>query len=191
MSDISGQDVSEILEAVTAGDSKASSELFERVYRELRAIAGRYMALERSDHTLQPTAVVHEAYLRLCGGATQRWENRAHFFAAAAEAMRRILVDHARRKLSLKRGGDPVRVDLPDIADAAGDRIEEFLALDQALGRLGALDERMASVVKLRYYAGLSVEEAAEVLGISTRSVNRSWTSARAWLRREMQRRAT
>lgn len=188
MSERDDHDVTRILEAITAGDQRAGDELFAVVYDELRAIAGKLMRQERSDHTLQPTAVVHEAYLRLFGSEAPRWENRAHFFGTAAEAMRRILVDHARRKLSLKRGGDRQRVAIADLPETAHGELEDILALDQALGRLEARDETMARVVKLRYFAGLSVEQTAEAMEMSKRSVNRAWTGARAWLRREIDR---
>lgn len=180
-------EVTQILEAISAGDDRAADELFTVVYDELRNIARSFMAQERADHTLQPTAVVHEAYVRLLGEETPRWENRAHFFATAAEAMRRILVDHARRKTSLKRGGDRRRAVLPDLP-APDARLEELLSLDEALGRLEERDEPMARVVKLRYFAGLSVAETASALGTSPRSVNRAWTASRAWLRRELSR---
>lgn len=181
-------DVSGILEAVTAGDEQAADELFAVVYDELREIARAFMARERPNHTLQPTAVVHEAYVRLIGGQSPGWKNRAHFFGAAAEAMRRILIDHARRKLSRKRGGDQLRVELGSPAEPETS-LEELLALDEALGRLEARDPAMASVVKLRYFAGLSVEETARALDTSPRSVNRAWTAARSWLKRELGRR--
>jgi len=188
MTDEANHDVTLILEAIGAGDDGAVDVLFARVYDELRAIAGRFMAQERADHTLQPTAVVNEAYLRLSGPQAPSWQNRAHFFGAAAEAMRRILIDHARRKVSLKRGGDQVRLDLPDVANPGDVGLEDLLSLDQALERLEARDASMARVVKLRYFAGLSVEQTADTLDMSPRSVNRAWTGARAWLRREMER---
>lgn len=181
-------DVTQILDAIRAGDDRAADDLFAVVYEELRTIARSFMARERADHTLQPTAVVHEAYLRLLGGASPRWENRAHFFAAAAEAMRRILVDHARRKTSLKRGGEQLRVDGRDVPAPEQARLEELLALDVVLDRLEARDESMARVVKLRYFAGLGVDETASAMGTSPRSVNRAWTAARSWLRRELSR---
>jgi len=180
-------DVTSILDALASGREEAADELFVVVYEELKAIARSFMARERPDHTLQPTAVVHEAYVRLLGASAPPWKNRAHFFGTAAEAMRRILVDHARRKLALKRGGDRQRVDLGDL-EAPEAHMEELLALDDALGRLEARDAGMAKVVKLRYFAGLSVEETAKALDVSPRSVNRSWTGARSWLRREMTR---
>ena len=181
-------DVTQILEAISGGDDRADDELFTVVYDELRNIARSFMAQERADHTLQPTAVVHEAYMRLLGEEAPRWENRAHFFATAAEAMRRILVDHARRKTSLKRGGNRRRVDARDVPAPEQARLEELLALDQALGRLEERDEPMARVVKLRWFAGLSVDETASALGTSPRTVNRAWTAARSWLRRELDR---
>jgi RNA polymerase sigma factor (TIGR02999 family) len=180
-----GHDVTEILKALQGGDDRAADELFTVVYGELKNIARAMMAGERRDHTLQPTAVVHEAYMRLVGADAPRWENRAHFFGAAAEAMRRILIDHARQKLSLKRGGDRYRVDLEDAA-APERRLEELLAVNEALARLEDRDATMAKVVKLRYFAGLGVEETAEILNVSPRSVNRAWTGARSWLRREL-----
>lgn len=178
-------DVTAILEDLSSGRQEAADELFVVVYEELRGIARSFMVRERPDHTLQTTAVVHEAYIRLLGGGAPRWENRAHFFSTAAEAMRRILVEHARRKVSLKRGGERKRVDLGDPAGSVP-APEDLLALDDALNRLESRDEVMAEVVKLRHFAGLTVEETADVLGISPRSVNRSWTGARAWLRLEL-----
>jgi RNA polymerase sigma factor (TIGR02999 family) len=178
-------DVTAILEALSSGKGEAADELFAVVYEELRSIARSLMARERSDHILQPTALVHEAYVRVLGTTETRWESRAHFFGAAAEAMRRILVDHARRRVSRKRGGDLRRVELGDPA-APGTEPEDLLALHQALDRLEARDASMARVVKLRYFAGLGVEETAEVLDVSPRSVNRAWTAARAWLRRDL-----
>lgn len=178
-------DVTRILEAIGEGDEAARDELFVRVYHELRELAGGFMARERVGHTLQPTAVVNEAYLRLLGGRVPKWENRAHFFGAAAQAMRRILVDHARQRMSLKRGGDQERVELEDVAGGEVD-LEELLSLDAALSELARRDARMVKIVELRYFAGLSVEETAEALGISVRSVHRDWAAARAWLRREL-----
>ena len=180
-------DVSQILEAIGAGDEDAAENLFPVVYAELRGLARSYMAREGEGHTLQPTALVHEAYLRLIGPKAPAWENRGHFFGSAAEAMRRILIDHARRKTSLKRGGDQLRVELDTgIQDAEQVRLEELISVDEALERLEQLDPEMASVVKLRYFAGLTVDETAKALGLSPRSVNRHWTSARAWLGREL-----
>ena len=181
------QQVSEILEAIRDGDSQAEEQLYPLVYAELKGIARSFMVREGPGHTLQPTALVHEAYLRLLGTNAPRWQNRAHFFTAAAESMRRILIDHARRKTSLKRGGDRQRETLDAELLQAGDAdLEELLSLDEALTRLEKVDEGMVQVVKLRYFAGLSIDETAKVLGSSGRSVSRQWTAARAWLRREL-----
>ena len=164
------------------------------VYDELRKLARSRMAREVGGHTLQPTALVHEAYLRLLGPEEQSWDSRGHFFAAAAEAMRRVLIDHARRRSRKKRGGASERVSFDDHAadlpaGLLGDGSDaELLALDQALNKLEARDETMTTVVKLRYFAGLSIRETAGAMGISTRSVNRQWTAARSWLRLEMTR---
>lgn len=149
-------------------------------------MAAAQMARESSDHTLQPTALVHEAYFRLAGPEQCSWENRAHFFAAAAEAMRRILVDHARRKLSAKRGGDVNRVPLTDDHVAETARPSELLSVDEALEHLLQADMQAAQVVKLRYFGGYSMEEIAQALGISDRTVYRDWAFARAWLRRRI-----
>jgi len=183
---MSNDNVTKILQAVAAGEATARDELFTVVYDELRSIAQHFMAGERPDHTLQATAVVHEAYVRLLGDRQQHWESRAHFFGAAAEAMRRILIDHARRKASTKRGGGRKRLELTEVAQVGESAVEDLIALDQALDRLERRDATMAAVVKLRYFAGLSVEQTAAALDTSTRSVNRAWTAARAWLRREM-----
>jgi RNA polymerase sigma factor (TIGR02999 family) len=180
----SDRDVTGLLQAVEAGEDGAQQKLLERVYDELRQMARARMARERHGHTLQPTALVHEAYLRLVGAAP-RWENRAHFFASAAEAMRRVLVDAARARAARKRGGDHLRVSLGDAAASADLTPEELLDLDRALERLAALDPQMARVVMLRYFTGLSVEETGAVLGVSTRTVQRLWTAARAWLQVE------
>jgi RNA polymerase sigma factor (TIGR02999 family) len=180
----SDRDVTGLLQAVEPGEDGAQQKLLERVYDELRQMARARMARERHGHTLQPTALVHEAYLRLVGAAP-RWENRAHFFASAAEAMRRVLVDAARARAARKRGGDHLRVSLGDAAASADLTPEELLDLDRALERLAALDPQMARVVMLRYFTGLSVEETGAVLGVSTRTVQRLWTAARAWLQVE------
>jgi RNA polymerase sigma factor (TIGR02999 family) len=181
-------DVTRILSALDGGDARASEELLPLVYDELRRLAGRKLVQEPPGQTLEATALVHEAYLRLVGASGGgRWDHRGHFFAAAAEAMRRILVETARRKASLKRGGDVERVDR-DVADlAAPGRPEELLAVDEALGRLADVDSRAAELVKLRYFAGLSMVDAASALGVSTRTAERTWTFARAWLRREIE----
>jgi RNA polymerase sigma factor (TIGR02999 family) len=175
-------EITQILDAIGAGDPKAADRLLELVYRELRQIARARMAGERPDQTLQATALVHEAYLRLFGNENLRWESRAHFFNSAAQAMRRILIDRARRRSRLKRGGDRQRVDLDsEVADLEPSP-EDLLALDAALTRLEGLDEEMSQVVKLRYFGGLSLEETALALNTSQRTVSRLWTGARAWL---------
>jgi len=174
-------DVTRLLESAAAGDRQAAADLFPLVYDELRKFAAARMAEERPGQTLQPTALVHEAYLRLVGD--QRFDGRGHFFAAAAEAMRRILVEAARRKGRVKRGGDQKRVGLGDYQVTAGSPAEDILAVDEALTRLAAEDPEAARVVQLHFFAGLSVEEAAEALGISRATAYRQWNFARAWLR--------
>jgi RNA polymerase sigma factor (TIGR02999 family) len=177
-------DVTHLLDAAAAGDRKAAAELLPLVYDELRKLAAVRMAAESPDQTLQPTALVHEAYLRLIGPAgDRRWENRGHFFAAAAEAMRRILVDAARRKRTDKHGGGRDRVELPDVPAAPLVADERLLALDAALTRLAAEDPLAARVVELRHFGGLSIEDAAATLGLSRATAYRHWTYARAWLR--------
>ena len=181
--------VTQVLRAIEAGDPRAASQLLPLVYEELRRLAAQKMALEPPGQTLQPTALVHEAYLRLVAdddGAPPdqpRWAGRSHFFAAAAEAMRRILVENARRKKRLKHGGDLHRVDLEGQDKTVEADPEDLLAFDDALTRLAQEDAAAAEIVKLRFYAGLSVEEAAEALGLSRASAYRHWTYARAWLR--------
>lgn len=166
------------------GDEAAAERLLPLVYHELKKIAAIHLRGERAAHTLQPTALVHEAYLRLVDLEQVDWRDRTHFFALASRLMRRILVDHARRRQAVKRSPDQ---DLPPAAsEEAGLRIEELLALDTALDRLAALDERQVRVVELRYFAGLSVEETAQVLDVSPSSVKRDWVSARAWLHFEL-----
>lgn len=167
------------------GDEAAAERLLPLVYHELKKIAAIHLRGERAGHTLQPTALVHEAYLRLVDLEQVDWRDRTHFFALASRLMRRILVDHARRRQAVKRSPDQ---DLPPHAasEEAGLRIEELLALDAALDRLAALDERQVRVVELRYFAGLSVEETAQVLDVSPSSVKRDWVSARAWLHHQL-----
>jgi RNA polymerase sigma factor (TIGR02999 family) len=183
-------DISQQLSAIAKGDAKAAEQLLPLVYAELRALARSRMRHERRDHTLQATELVHEAYVRLVHDAEVGWEGRGHFFGAAAEAMRRILIEHARARGRVKRGGDdqgrPPRklsLTLGGVADLAaqGDP-EEVFALDEAIQRLEAHDARLAQVVRLRFYAGLSVEETASALGVAPRTVKRDWTFARAWL---------
>ena len=168
------------------GNRQASEELLPLVYDELRQLARIRMARETPSQTLQPTALVHEAYLRLVQNDELGWEGRGHFFAAAAEAMRRILIERARRRAAEKHGGLAERTVLTDVAIDPDVDPETLIALDHALSKLEAIDAEMARVVKLRYFAGLSVEETAQSLATSPRSVNRHWTSARAWLQREL-----
>jgi RNA polymerase sigma factor (TIGR02999 family) len=175
-----------LLAKLRHGDRDAESKLMPLVYQELRRLARRYMRAERADHTLQPTALVHEAYLSLVGDRDRTWQNRAHFFAMAAQQMRRILVDHARARRAGKRGGDRAKVELDEGAAYSPEKSEEMLALDQALDRLARRDPRQAQAVELRFFGGLSEDEVAEVQGISTRTVKRDWTLARAWLYKEI-----
>jgi RNA polymerase sigma factor (TIGR02999 family) len=179
-------DVTRLLDAAAAGDRRAAAELLPLVYAELRKLAAARMADESPDHTLQPTALVHEAYLRLVGrGDDQRWDGHGHFFAAAAEAMRRILVDSARRKSRLKRGGSLVRqFDEHDVPSP--ERPEALLAMDEALEKLAATSPQAAELVKLRFFAGCSSAQAASLLGISPRKADQVWAYARAWLREEL-----
>jgi RNA polymerase sigma factor (TIGR02999 family) len=178
-------EVTRILSAIEQGDSRAAGELLPLVYDELRKLAAQKMAREEPGHTLQATALVHEAYLRLVDGEqAPHWNSRGHFFAAAAEAMRRILVDNARRKQSKKRGGDRVRLDLDQLAAASFERLDELLDIDAALAGLADADPQAAELVKLRYFAGLTIPQAADALGISPRSADFLWAYARAWLLR-------
>lgn len=182
-------DVTEILCAIERGDPQAAARLLPLVYDELRRLAAARMAHEVSEHTLQPTALVHEAFLRLVGTEDlEQWDNRGHFFVAAAEAMRRILIENARRRKSLKRGGAMARQVLQDddaVVDT--DDTDSLLALDQALTRLADVDPLLARLVELRYFTGLTVEQTATTLDISPRTAKRNWAYARAWLRREME----
>jgi RNA polymerase sigma factor (TIGR02999 family) len=180
-------DASRILEAVEQGDPEAASQLLPLVYDELRRLAAQRLALEKPGQTLDPTALVHEAYLRLVGGQPQQpWNGRGHFFAAAAEAMRRILIENARHKRRVRHGGEKKRLPLDDahLAEEAAD--ERLLAVDEALGRLAQEEAQVAEVVKLRYFAGLTIEETAAVLDISVRTANRHWSYARAWLYQQL-----
>lgn len=180
-------ELTQILEAVQQGDSKAAEELLPLVYEELRRLAAHKMAAERSEHTLQPTALVHEAWLRLVGNEASRFDNRSHFFAAAAEAMRRILVESARRKARLKHGGQWERVESDIVELPLPMPDDELLVLDEALDRLAAVDSRAAEVVKLCFFVGLTQEQAAKDLGLSISTAERLWSFARVWLFREMQ----
>ena len=179
-------DVTRLLAAIDQGDSQASDELLPLVYNELRALAEKRLAQEKPGQTLQATALVHEAYLRLVGDANSRWDGRGHFFAAAAEAMRRILVENARRKKRQKHGGHFQRVELSELALATTTSDERLLAIDEALNGLAQHDPQAAELVKLRFFAGFSLTEAAEILGISRTSAYDEWAYARAWLRCEI-----
>ena len=182
------QDVTQILKALEAGDPLAAKELLPVVYRELHQLATAKMRQERGDHTLQPTALVHEAFLRLVGDVDlNRWEGRAHFFSAAAEAMRRILIDHARHKNAAKRGGKLQRLDINEMLSFDESKVDSLLELDSALEKLGQLDPMLVKVVELRFFAGLSVEQTAEALNLSDRTIKRHWAYARAWLQRELE----
>jgi RNA polymerase sigma factor (TIGR02999 family) len=177
-----------ILTAIAQGDQKASAELLPLVYTELRRLAASKMARIPPGQTLQPTALVHEAYLRLVGNEKQKWDNRAHFFAAAAESMRRILIEKARRKSAIRHGAGQEHVDIDELQLAADFKDDELLAVNDALERFATLDKERSELVKLRYFVGMTLEEAAEVLGISHTMAKRHWTYARAWLAREIRR---
>jgi RNA polymerase sigma factor (TIGR02999 family) len=182
-------DVTHILAAVEAGDPKAAAELLPLVYEELRKLAAARLTAEKPGQTLQATALVHEAYVRLVGGEPAAgWSGRGHFFAAAAEAMRRILVERARRKGRIRHGGDLRRIDLLDAEAAAPADDEQILLLDEALSRLAAARPQAAQLVQLRFFAGLTAEESAVILTLSPRTTRRLWAFARAWLRRDMER---
>ena len=185
--EVNRDEVTRVLDAVGRGDPLASDRLLPLVYEELRRLAARRLARESTGQTLQATALVHEAYLRLVGPDSDRaWDGRGHFFAAAAEAMRRILVDRARRRKSLKRGGDRDRIRVDLTAIAAAEPEPDLLALDEALDRLAARDPSRAELVKLLYFAGLTLPQAAQALGVSHAAAKRSWAYARAWLRVEI-----
>jgi len=175
------------LSAAAAGDGPAAARLMPLVYDQLRALAQKHMAAERADHTLQATAVVHEAYVRLIDQTRAEWRDRNHFFAVAANMIRRILVDHARARRAAKRGHDRSRLSLSPDVDSSGGGPLDLLDLDDALQRLAALDQRQARVVELRYFGGLTIADAADALGVSTTTVENEWAVARAWLRRAME----
>jgi RNA polymerase sigma factor (TIGR02999 family) len=187
---MSSGNVTLILDALERGERQAAEELLPMVYAELRRLAEQKMSHEAAGHTLQPTALVHEAYMRLVEkGDARCWDSRGHFYAAAAEAMRRILIESARRRHSQKRGGDAVRFEFSEeIAAGGGDDSRSLLALDEALERLKQQDAQAAQLVLLRYFGGLTIDEAAASLGISPRTAKRNWSFARAWLQREVER---
>ena len=180
-------DITLILNRVEQGDFKAAEELLPLVYQELRRLAAHKMANESASHTLQPTALVHEAWLKLVGEADRKFHGRDHFFAAAAEAMRRILIDNARRKLAQRHGGGQQRVDVMDIEIPATMQEDELLVMNDALEKLAVLDKQKAELVKLRFFVGLTLEEAAEIMGFSVPTAKRYWAFARAWLYQEIE----
>jgi RNA polymerase sigma factor (TIGR02999 family) len=187
MDEIPAQDATRLLQRAGEGDSEARSALLALLYRELRDLAQSSMRGERRDHTLQPTALVHEAWLRLAQAEEPpHWRSRAHFLGAAATTMRRVLVDHARRRRTDKRGADAPRIELDDALVGPDSPELDLLALDEALDRLGRRDEELARLVELRFFGGLTNEETARVLGLSTRQVEGGWVAARGWLRREL-----
>ncbi len=176
------RDVTRILTDIEQGNARATDELLPLVYQELRRLAAHKMANEPAGHTLQPTALVHEAWLRLVDPPSQSWQNRAHFFGAAAEAMRRILIARARRKQTQRRGAGTAHLDVDELEIASPAPDDQLLALNEALDRFAALEPKQAELVKLRYFVGLKIEESAEVLGISEATAKRWWAYARAWL---------
>jgi len=183
------QEVSRLLSDSVAGREEAAIQLFPIVYDELRRLAASALRRERADHTLQPTALVHEAFLRLVDVPEDRWHDRAHFVAIAARAMRRVLVDHARGRMALKRGRADIHVPIDEVDVASSETGGvDLVVLDEALSRLAALDERQARIVELRFFGGLTVEETAALIGSSPRTVKRDWHMARAWLKRELAR---
>lgn len=180
------REVTLLLERLRDGDERAREQLATMIHAELRRIARAHLRHERPWHTLQATELAHEAYLRLTGGGRQEWRDRVHFFAAASGTMRRVLIDHARKRAADRRGGGKANVPLDEARSLGGERPEELVALDEALARLGALDPRQERIVELRFFAGLDLVETAAVLGVSTRTVKRDWSVARAWLRAEL-----
>jgi len=180
------QRITQLLHDVRAGNKEAESQLIEAVYPQLRRMAGRCIRGERPGHTLQATALVHQAYLQLVGQTDKEWQNRAHFFAVASQMMRRILVDYARQRKAGKRDGGRRRVELTEALALSEDRMDEILAIDEALNRLQQWDARQCRVVELRFFSGLTEEEAAEVLGVAPRTVKRDWNLAKAWLHGEL-----
>lgn len=188
MSDKRERDATAILSQMAAGDGTAAARLLPLLYGELRALAQSYFQLERPDHTLEPTALVHEAYVRLIDQTRVKWKSRAHFFAVAATAMRRILADHARRHRAAKRGGDRKRVPLTNVPTPSGSSEVGIVDLDDALAQLENLDERQYRIVELRFFGGLTVAQVAEVLGVSKTTVESEWRMVRVWLSAELRR---
>jgi RNA polymerase sigma factor (TIGR02999 family) len=185
-------EVTMLLAQLRAGDQDAANRLVPLIYSELRRMASAYLQRERPDHTLQPTALVNEAYLRLLGDQEIAWQNRAHFFALAANTMRKVLVDYARRRRAEKRGGANARkVEIDEGLLATPAKLDNFLAVDEALAHLARLDPQQSRLIELRFFAGLSLDEVAEVMGVSPITIGREWRSAKAWLRRELSGRPT
>lgn len=182
------REVTQLLQQWQDGDEEAMDRLMPLVYNELRRLAHRHLRRERSDHTLSTTALVHEAYLNMVGQDQLPWQNRAHFFAIASRVMRRVLIWYARKRNTAKRGGGRPNLALDDAVVISDERIDELVALDQALSRLEKMDERLCRVVECRYFGGLGVKEAAEVLGVSPATIKRDWQTAKAWLRVELSR---
>ncbi len=185
----SSNEVTQLLVQLRGGNRAVLDQLLPLIYDELRRLASSYLRRERSNHTLQPTALVHEAYMRLIDQREVHWQNRAHFFGVAAQMMRRILVDHARKSGAEKRGGEFQIIPLDDNFDVSDERAAELIALDDALKTLAEIDEQKSRVVELRYFGGLSIEETAEVLGVSAPTVKRQWSMAKAWLFGQVERR--
>jgi len=179
-------EITALLDEIRGGNRDAVEALVPLLYRQLRLIAAGYLRHERDGHTLEPTALVHEAYLRLLGHEEIAWQNRAHFLAVASQVMRRILTDHGRRRARAKRGGGGARVTLNESLVGAGKRDFDIVALDDALGALEQVDPELARVVEMRFFGGMTVDETAEALGLSPRGVDRAWATARAWLQREL-----
>jgi RNA polymerase sigma-70 factor, ECF subfamily len=188
MSTPSTKSVTQLLIDWRNGDPEAVDKLMPLVYDELHRLAARYMRRERSDHTLQPTALIHEAYLRLVDQRNVQWQNRAHFFAIAAQLMRRIVINHARDRAAGKRGGVARKVPLDEAIDLSGERAADLIALDDALTGLATIDPQQSRIVELRFFGGLNVEETAEILAVSPATVKREWRIAKAWLRKEITR---
>lgn len=183
MTSNSAENITQMLIEMTDGNQDVVNQILPHIYDELRRLAGSYLRRERSDHTLQPTALVHEAYMKLIDQKQVKWQNRAHFFGIAAQVMRRILMDHARKHLANKRGGNAEILPLEEeIFVVSNDKSNELIALDDALDELGRLDPQKARIVELRYFGGLSIEETAEVVGVSVPTINRQWRLAKAWL---------
>ena len=186
MSDMESSQATQIVNAIASGDRTGADRLFSLVYSSLRDLASRYLRGEKRDHTLSPTDLVHEAYMKLIDQTRVEWRGKTHFLAVGAQAMRRILVDHARSRRRAKRGGGRVRIALNEQVAISPQRHEDVMALDEALAKLAEVDPRQATIVELRFFGGLNVAEVAEVLGVSKRTVENEWTAVRAWLRREL-----